>query len=464
MHHAHACSRTSITSFVGRSVLVTGWLLLMFQTGCSGGEPMVQLPDKVQATPVNQTATLAPVTPSDWPQIRGTGGAGVAAGETLDPWGKDGPEKVWSAKVGAGFSSPIVFGNHLFIVHRTSGTNEPMTADLMFADTGKIVWRQHLRCAYGNGEMDGDPGPKATPAYDEGKIFVYDPAGTMFCLDATTGDTVWQKDLAKKYGTNRGYFGVGTSPIVCGKNVVINAGGRDAAVVALDKQTGQEAWAAFDDRASYSSPVQLTVDGRQAVIVITRLHIVGIDADSGSLAFKMRFGKTGPTAIGAMPVLAGDNIFVNSAYNVGCKTLALSGGEKSFGEDNYEPRTLWSDQEVFASQYSTPVLHNGMLYGTSGREDFGNGSFRCFDPLTGNLKWQQSNIAVGHTLLVGNRLVFMDHKANLRLIEASPDGYKQLSEFKLYDSASKTIPALAGGRLYTRSDGANATLDCWKLN
>ena len=165
-----------------------------------------------------------------------------------------------------------------------------------------------------------------------------------------------------------------------------------------------------------------------------------------------------------MPVLAGDNIFVNSAYNVGCKTLALSGAEKSFGDDGYQPRTLWSDQEVFASQYSTPVLHNGMLYGTSGREDFGNGSFRCFDPLTGNLKWQQSNIAVGHTLLVGDSLVFMDHKANLRLIEASPDGYKQLSEFKLYDSVSKTIPAFAGGRLYTRSDGANATLDCWKLN
>ena len=72
--------------------------------------------------------------------------------------------------------------------------------------------------------------------------------------------------------------------------------------------------------------------------------------------------------------------------------------------------------------------------------------------------------AVGQASLAGNHVVLTHHKCHLRLIEASPDGYKQLSEFKLYDSASKTIPALAGGRLYTRSDGANATLDCWKLN
>jgi hypothetical protein len=199
------------------------------------------------------------------------------------------------------------------------------------------------------------------------------------------------------------------------------------------------------------------------VIVVTRLHVVGIDSESGKLAFKMRFGKTGPTAIGAMPVLAGNNVFINGAYNVGGKMLALSGGVESFGDGGFQPQTLWSDQDVFASQFSTPVLHKGMLYGTSGREDFGNGSFRCFDALTGELNWEQKNIAVGHTLLVGDSLLFMDHKANLRLIEASPDGYKLLSEFELYGSASKTIPAIAGGRLYTRSDGTNATLDCWKL-
>jgi len=464
MHHLFARSRSSISSLVGRSFLATCWLLVVLQSGCSGGEPLVQLTDEAQATQENQVATLAPATPSDWPQIRGTRGAGRSEGAAVDPWDKDGPTKVWSNKIGGGFSSPILFGNHLFLVHRAGGGSQPLTADLMFADTGKIVWRQRLPCEYGNGEMDGDVGPKATPAYDAGKIFIYGPAGTMFCLDASNGKTLWQKDMAETYGTGRGYFGVGSSPIVCGNNVVVNVGGRDAAVVALDKQTGEPAWAVFDDRASYSSPVQLTVDNKQVLIVVTRLHVVGIEAETGKLAFKMRFGKTGPTAIGAMPVLVGDNVFVNAAYGVGGKMLALSGGDTALNADGYQPETVWSNQAVFASQYSTPVLHKGLLYGTSGREDYSNGSFRCFDPLTGALKWQQTNIAVGHTLLVGDRLVFMDHKSNLRLIEASPEGYKQLRESKLYDSTSKTIPAIANGRLFTRSDGTSATLDCWKLN
>ena len=464
MRHAFSSIHNFIFYVFGRSFWITGCLLATLPCDCAGEEPMVQLPQEAQATQDNQVATPAPVTALDWPQIRGIGGAGIASGERIEPWGKDGPTKIWSAKVGAGFSSPIVFGKYLFMVHRTGGGSEAMTADLRFAETGKIVWRRQVMCKYGNGEMDGDPGPKATPAYDDGKIFVYDPAGMMFCLDATNGQTRWQKDLAQAYGTNKGYFGVGTSPIVCGNNVIVNAGGRDAGVVALDKETGQEAWAVFDDRASYSSPVQLTIAGKQVAIVVTRLHVVGIDVDSGKLAFKMRFGKTGPTAIGAMPVLVDDNVFINAAYNVGGKTLALSGVGKSFGEDGYQPQMLWSDQDVFASQYSTPVLHKGMLYGTSGREDFRNGSFRCFDPLTGELKWQQPNIAVGHTLLLGGRLLLVDHKSNLRLIKSSVDGYNQLAEFKLYRSPSKTIPAIANRRLYTRSDGTSATLDCWKLN
>lgn len=464
IHHAFSVSCIFIRLGFGRTLWTTGYLLLVFQTGCSGGEPMAPSPQETQATQVNQIATPGAITASDWPQIRGIAGAGRSSSQTVEPWGAGGPKKVWSAKIGAGFSSPIVFGQYLFIVHRTRGGREAMTADLMFAETGKILWRQQLKCNYGNGEMDGDPGPKATPAYDDGKIFVYDPAGTMFCLDAVNGNTVWQKDLAETYGTNKGYFGVGTSPIVCGNNVIVNAGGRDAGVVALDKETGREAWAVFDDRASYSSPVKLTVDSKQVVIVTTRLHVVGIDTASGSVAFKMRFGKTGPTAIGAMPVVMDDNIFINGAYNVGGKTLKLSGGEKAFGEEGYQPATLWSDPEVFASQYSTPVLHEGMLYGTSGREDFRNGSYRCFDPLTGQLKWQQPDVAVGHSLLAGKRIVFLDRKSNLRLIEPSVEGYKQLAEFMLYRSASKTIPAIANGRLYTRSDGTNATLDCWKLN
>ncbi len=454
----------------GRSLLAPSLLFVFLSSGCGGQEsqqPMSET-DRGAATapaaaPVNRIATLAPATTTDWPQIRGQGGAATVMEGTVAVWGNAGPENLWSRKIGAGFSSPVIFSNNLFIVHRADGGTSRTTAELLSADTGEPIWRQELLCSYGNGAMDGDPGPKATPVYSGGKLFFYDPAGMMFCLDAVSGETIWQTDLAKKYGSNQGYFGMGASPIVCGQNVVVNVGGRAAAVVALATDTGAEAWKVFDDRASYSSPVQTMIGDKLALIVVTRLHVIGIEARSGKLAFKTRFGKTGPTAVAAMPVLIDDHVFVNAAYNVGGKTMALAGGEPSLGRDGYQPEVLWSDPDVFASQYSTPVLHQGLLYGTSGREDFGNGSFRCFDPLTGALKWQQQNIAVGHSLLVGERIVFLDHSGNLRLIEASPTGYKQLAECRLYASPTKTIPAISNGRLYTRCDGRNATLDCWRL-
>ena len=460
MSYQPQCCRTSISTLARTAIFMVGGMLVVLQVGCDGGTAQVA---EDKPVPANRVATLADPMPSDWPQIRGIAGAGVSADQTVEPW-EVRPKKAWSTKVGAGYSSPIVFGDHLFIVHRQGGGEEPTTADLLLAETGKFVWRKSLPCKYGDGAMDRDPGPKATPAYDDGKLFVYDPAGVMFCLDATNGETVWQKDLAEQYGTNKGFFGVGSSPIVCGQNVVVNVGGRDAAVVALDKNTGEQAWVVFDDRASYSSPVQVTVGDKNAVVVITRLHVIGIDSENGSLIFKERFGKTGPTAVGAMPVLVGDHVFVNAAYNVGAKMLALSGTEKSFGEEGYQPKTLWSDQDAFASQYSTPVLHEGLLYGTTGREDHNSGAFRCFDPLTGEVKWTQTHSPLGHSLLVGSRIVYLDHLANLRLIEASPEGYNELAHFKIYFSPTKTIPAFSNGRLYTRSDGVDATLDCWKLN
>ena len=142
MRHAFSSIHNFIFYVFGRSLWITGCLLATLPCGCAGEEPMVQLPQEAQATQDNQVATPAPVTALDWPQIRGIGGAGIASGERIEPWGKDGPTKIWSAKVGAGFSSPIVFGKYLFMVHRTGGGSEAMTADLRFAETGKIVWRR----------------------------------------------------------------------------------------------------------------------------------------------------------------------------------------------------------------------------------------------------------------------------------------------------------------------------------
>ena len=79
----------------------------------------------------------------------------------------------------------------------------------------------------------------------------------MFCLRLSDGDVIWQKNVLEVYESPSGYFGAGSTPIVINDKLLVNVGGKDAAVVALDLTTGAEIWRAFDDRASYSSPIEL---------------------------------------------------------------------------------------------------------------------------------------------------------------------------------------------------------------
>ena len=444
-----------------RVIVLTAIMSVVPACSKSIGNP-AQVPHDTQAAR-NQTATIEPLAPTDWPQIRGRDGAGIATGFNVTAWGESGLERVWSADVGAGFSSPIVFGKHVFLIHRPNQREAVLIAELRLAETGKIIWTQKIACQYGNGEMDSDPGPKATPVMANGRLFVFGPAGNLTCLDAANGEIIWQANVAKLYGTNNGYFGVGSSPIVVDDKVIVNVGGRQSAVVALDTETGEEVWKSFDDRASYSSPIATRIGNTTALIVVTRLHVLGLDAADGRVVFQQKFGRSGPTAIGAMPVLAGENVFINGAYGVGGRCLALASTGKQFGDDGYQPTEVWSNDNVFASQYSTPVYHDGYFYGTSGREDFRNGSMRCFAADTGKLKWEHKNSAVGHCILVGDNILYLDHVGMLRLLAASPEGYKELARFKISTAGTRAIPAVANGLLFTKTNGVKAKLECWKL-
>ena len=427
----------------------------------SVGSP-VQSPSDTHAAP-NQTAAVEPLALTDWPQIRGRNGAGIATGFKVTAWGEAGLKKVWSADVGAGFSSPIVFGKHVFLIHRPNQREAYLLGELRLAGSGKLIWTQKIPCQYGDGEMDSDPGPKATPVMAGGRLFVFGPAGRLTCLDAATGEITWQTAAAKVYGTNNGYFGVGSSPIVVDDKVIVNVGGRQSAVVAFDAATGVEDWKSFDDRASYSSPISTRLGNTTAIVVVTRLHVLGLDAADGRVVFQQKFGRSGPTAIGAMPVLAGEKVFINGAYGVGGRCLALASGGKQFGDDGYQPKEVWSDDDVFASQYSTPVYHDGYFYGTSGREDFRNGSMRCFAAGTGQLKWEHKDSAVGHCILVEDKILYLDHVGMLRLLSTTPEGYDELARFEVSTAGTRTIPAVANGMLFTKTDGVNAKLECWKL-
>ena len=381
----------------------------------------------------------------DWPQINGPDRNGIASNETLmSDWPKSGLTEVWSHPVGQGYSGPVVVGEKLIVFHRPG---KQYLVEALNAKTGKLIWNKALPSKYSPGGPDPDSGPKCVPLIHDRHIYLLGTGGNLFCLKLADGEVVWKKNVLETYDSPSGYFGAGSTPIVINEKLLVNVGGSKAAVVAFDLKTGIEIWKSFDDRASYSSPIELKVGGKSQALVVTRLNAALFDPDSGRVLSEMKFGKRGATVNGAMPVQVGKYLFLNAAYNVGGRLVKVD-------DSNQLVDVPHDSNDQFASQYSTPVVVGDTFYGTAGREDFNNGSFRCVDVSTGKLKlnWKRERFPVGHTILVGRQMLTLDSEGGFHVIDVNPNKFSRVYQTKLFDSKSRAMPAMANGLFYARSN------------
>ena len=393
------------------------------------------------------------VADTDWPQILGVNRDGVSSESELPGWsGK--PKVAWEIEVGDGFSGPVISGDALILFHRPRGARGSLVVQKFNVTNGESIWKTSLNSDY-EGKMDGDTGPKATPVILDGFVYCHGPDGELACLDFENGETKWEINARKMFNASPGYFGCGSSPIVVDGKVLLNVGGKlkgesgaGASIVAFEAATGEVLWTALNDTASYSSPIATEHDGKQIAIFLTRTRFVGVDVATGEVRFSNPFGVRGPTAVGAMPVAFGSKIFATSAYNVGATVIDLANIQGKGGKIKPD----WSDENAFASHYGTPVFYEGHLYGTSGREDMRNGSFRCINAATGDILWDEPSFPVAHTVRIGEQLLVLDHKGKLSLIHASPKEFAVSKSATVFKGETRAVPAYSKGRLFFRSN------------
>lgn len=389
-----------------------------------------------------------------WSQILGPNRSGQIDSKLKLDW-QGMPKTLWQKSVGAGFSGPVIRGDDLIVFHRPGRRPGKLVVEKLNATTGAAIWSREIETRFQAG-IDGDAGPKATPVIDGDRVFCYGPNGELFCLDMKDGQVVWQLDLQKKFKVGVGYFGCGSSPIVVGKRLILNVGGREEfSIVAFDKQTGEVEWNAVQDGPSYSSPIVVEHGGLKIAVFLTRTRLVGIDSESGKVLFSNKFGKRGPTAIGAMPVqFDGKKIMVTAAYQCGALVVDLEQLNIS-GDGPVALQAVWKDGDSLASHYSTPVFLDGHFFGTSGREDVGNGSYRCVDARNGRVKWEKTGFPVGHTLAIGGQLLVLDHQGKLSLIESDTNRFRLVKSSQVGSGQTRAIPAFKNGRLFFRSNAVN---------
>jgi len=383
----------------------------------------------------------APLPAGDWPQLLGPGRNGVATDEQLlDRFPAAGPRVVWQRAVGDGFAGVAVVGDLGVLFHRQAGEE---VAEGFRPATGEVVWTRRFPASY-SGSLARDQGPRCVPILHEGSVYLCGAAGDLHCLAQTDGAVRWTRALGKEWKTPEGYFGIGSTPVIAGDLLLWNAGAPGGrGVVALRLKTGETAWQATQEQASYSSPIVTEVAGQSQAIFVTRLQCLALNPQSGELLWQFPFGARGPTVNAATPLRIDDLLLVSASYGVGAHCARLSAGA---------PQEVWSNNETLSSQYTTGVVVDKRLYGIDGRADTGGARLRCIDPATGRVLWTVEDFGVAHLIAAGDKLLVQKDDGTLVLAQADPRAYRELGSHRVLKSTSRALPALANGRLFVRDE------------
>ncbi len=372
---------------------------------------------------------------------------------------------LWQHPVGAGYSMPSVADGRLFLFDRH--TNRARLTCLE-SRTGRELWRAESATDYVDHYGYSD-GPRASPVIDGDRVYVFGVDGLLRAHRVGDGGLLWQVDTAREFGVVQNFFGAGSTPVVEGNLLIAMIGGspRDSpslwsgelrgagsGIVAFDKRSGEVVYQASDELASYSSPVVTTIGDRRWGFVFARGGLVGFEPSSGVVDFHFPWRAARIESVNAAtPVIVGDQVLITESYGAGSALLRVRpGGYEVVRTD--PPRRGQS----MASHWSTPIYHEGFLYGCSG-EKSGSADLRCIDFASGELQWSQKLGSRLSLLYVDGHLVVLTERGGLALVRATPDRAQLVTKARFEDilgAPTWNAPILSHGILYVR--GARSLL------
>jgi outer membrane protein assembly factor BamB len=386
------------------------------------------------------TALIAPprVSAGDWPQILGPDRNGVAHDERIVDRLPGSLAPDWTFDVGSGVAGPAVANGRVYIFHRR---RDEELIEALDAGSGAAIWKASFATQYVDSIL-GDDGPRCVPVVSENRVFLHGANGSVHCVAADTGKTVWSRPAAQEFNAPKGYFGAGSAPIVVGDKLLVNVGGRKGGIVAFAADTGKPVWTATSEEASYSAPTLARVEDAWHVIFATRLKALCVDPETGTVRWEFPFGARGPTVNAATPVVMDNHVFLTASYGIGASWIRMTG--KTAHE-------VYSGESFVSSQYVTPVTDGKAMYGIDGRDDGPASRLVCFDPETRKEFWSQRDFGTAALIAADGKLLAWKTSGRLAMIRHATQRFESLGEVELMEKTCRALPALSNGRLYVRN-------------
>jgi outer membrane protein assembly factor BamB len=378
---------------------------------------------------------------ADWPQWRGDSRRDHSPDKgLLAQWPQEGPKQVWSFNnAGSGYAGFAIAKDSLFTMGLRDGQEFLIAVN---ASTGKELWSSSAGQKYPNGWGDG---PRMTPTVDGDRVFAIGGQGLLICVEAKNGKLIWSKNLVTDLGGQLQDWGYTESPLVVGDIVICTPGGPQGTLAGLDKSSGAVRWrtSGLTDKAQYSSPILIQHDGQPQVVQLVMNRFFGVSPKDGSVLWKKDF--PGRVAVIPTPIYEDGIVYVTAGYGVGCEAVRLG--------TNNSIAPLYSNK-VMKNHHGGVVCVDGYLYGHSD-----GAGWVCQELKTGKEIWSHKGFGKGSVTYADGKLICLDERnGDVALVEASTQGWKELSRFKLAPLSSKRSPqggiwphpVVVNGRLYLR--------------
>ena len=401
----------------------------------------------------------------NWPQWRGPRGQGVSEEKNLPlEWSATKNIKWKTPLPGRGHSSPIVWGNRLFLTTSIEGAEIPGASAVkhvinnqavklpdttgaershtlklicIYIENGKILWERtvHEGRVYDD-RQKANTYASSTPATDGRYVYAFFGSEGIYCYDFD-GKQIWNASLG---GIAKMGYGEGTSPIIFENLVIIQVDkelGQDSFITALDKTTGKQVWKTpRKNRASWSTPVLAGGAKRVELIASGAESVVSYDPATG----KELWHSEGLISHAIPTPLVGDETVFVYAGSHDKRGYAISLGDS---------KILWRYDKGTA-YVASGVLYNGSIYLITD-----SGIMTSLDAATGQLRYEGGRVPVATTFFASpvafdGKILITSQDGDTYVVAAGPK--HEILKTNSLGEPVYASPAISGGRIFIRGE------------
>lgn len=390
--------------------------------------------------------------PGDWRTFRGNNGTATTSAKLPIKW--DAKENVaWKTDLpGAGTSTPIVVGDHVFVTcysgynepGKAKGTQEELKLHLLRLDrkSGKVDWTKDIAPKLPEQDKirDGHGYASHTPTADGERVYCFFGKTGVVAFDHA-GQEQWRAEV----GSTLNGWGSAASLLLHDGLLIVNASVESETLFALDAKTGKEAWKVKKVHEAWNTPVLAKAGDRTELVLAINGKVLGLDPKTGKELWRC---DTEIPEYMVPSVVAADGV----AYVIGGKRAAGLAVKLGGSGDVTKTHRLWTSK--YGSVVSSPVYHDGHLYWMHDNTE----TAFCADAKTGKVIYQEkvsrAGQVYGSPVLADGKIYYPARDGKVHVVAAKPE-FELLASNSLGERGTfNASPAVAGKQLLLRTDKA----------